>query len=429
MSKVKVEFPGKLTPLFQPHRYKILVGGRGSSKSWSIARALLILGARQPLRILCARELQKSIKDSVHKLLSDQVAEMHLDGHYEILQTAIRGKNGTEFFFESLRHNASQIKSYERINIVWVEEAATVSKSSWDVLIPTIRAEGSEIWVSFNPELEEDETYQRFILNPPSDSVIIKLNWSDNPWFPDVLKSERDDLNARDMDAYLNVWEGQCRQTVEGAIYANELRKAQDDGRITSVPYDPTRPVNTFWDLGWADNTSIWFVQKVGLDYRVIDFYQNRLRDIPHYLQVLQQKPYVYGTDFLPHDARAKRLGMNKSIEETLKGLGRRVDIIPIQSILDGIHSARMIFGACWFDASKCADGLQSLRRYRYDTDPDTGRVSRLPLHDANSHAADAWRYFATAPDVMWHSHIEMQGYDRGNGMEYEYDPYSERVQ
>ena len=163
----KFEFPESLQCLFRPSRYKVLYGGRGGAKSWGIARALLWLGTRNPLRILCAREFQSSIKDSVHRLLSDQVARMGFSDFYRIEQAAIYGLNGTEFGFEGIRHNTNKIKSYEGANIAWVEEAVNVSKTSWEVLIPTIRTENSEIWISFNPELESDETYKRFVINPP----------------------------------------------------------------------------------------------------------------------------------------------------------------------------------------------------------------------------------------------------------------------
>ena len=153
LKTVEAEFPEKLAPLFEPMRYKIAEGGRGGAKSWSIARALVIKGSKKKLLILCAREVQKSIKDSVYRLLVDQINLLGLQARYTITKTSIKGKNGTEFFFEGLRHNPNGIKSYEGIDIVWVEEAATVSKHSWGILIPTIRKDGSEIWFSFNPQL------------------------------------------------------------------------------------------------------------------------------------------------------------------------------------------------------------------------------------------------------------------------------------
>lgn len=232
---IKAEFPEKLECLFQPARYKVLYGGRGGAKSWGAARALLIRGASRPLRVLCAREFQNSIKDSVHKLLADQIEALGLSDVYEVLDKEIRGKNGTEFAFRGLRHNVTAIKSFESADVCWVEEAQTVSKASWDTLIPTIRKPDSEIWITFNPELDTDETYKRFVLNPPPDSIVRKINWSDNPFFPDVLRAEKDHLKEMDPDSYLVTWEGYCRQTLDGAIYAKEIRDATADGRIAKV--------------------------------------------------------------------------------------------------------------------------------------------------------------------------------------------------
>lgn len=390
-----VDFPEKLECLFRPSRYKILYGGRGSGKSWGIARALLILGAQKRLRILCAREFQNSITDSVHKLLSDQIEDMGLSGIYEIQKTTILGKNGTEFIFSGLRHNVDSLKSKEGIDIVWVEEAHMVSGYSWDKLIPTIRQENSEIWVSFNPELETDETYQRFVVNPPVAAIVQKVNWRDNPWFPDVLHQEKDDLRVKNPDAYLNVWEGHCRQTLDGAIYAREMRDAQESGRICRVPYDATKPVSVFADLGWADHTSLLFFQKIGLEYRCLRSEQDRQKPWPHYLTLIQSFGYVIEGIWLPHDARAKQLGTGKSIEELTRASGFPVRIVPNLSVEDGINALRTIFPQIYWDEKLCADGLQALRRYRYEVDPVTNQFSRKPLHDDASHYADAARYFA----------------------------------
>ncbi len=356
---------------------------------------MLIQGASRPLRILCARELQNSIAESVHHLLQDQIGQLGLDGFYEIQNQLITGKNGTEFIFAGLRNNVTRIKSFEGVDVVWVEEAQTVSKSSWETLIPTIRREGSEIWITFNPELETDETYQRFVVKPPEKARVEKVNWDDNPWFPEILRREKDELKERDPDSYRNIWLGECRSSLEGAIYAKELRQAADDGRIMNVPYDALKPVHTFWDLGWADNTSIWFAQAVGQELRLIDYYANSLEPLQHYIQVLQSKGYIYGIDWLPHDAKAKSLSTGKSIEEIMLALGRKVQICANLSLYDGIQAVRSVFGRCYFDETRCAEGLQSLRHYRYDVDPESKQLSGRPLHDIHSHAADAFRYFA----------------------------------
>ena len=396
MATVKAEFPDKLQCLFQPARYKVLYGGRGGAKSWGVARALLILAAGKPLRVLCAREFQVSMKDSVHKLLSDQIENLGLSAFYEITQNAIRGKNGSEFTFVGLRTNTASLKSIEGIDVCWCEEAQTVSRNSWNILIPTIRKEGSEIWITFNPDLETDETYQRFVLHPPADAKVVKVNWSDNPWFPETLRQEKDALKERDVHQYNQVWEGLCRQTVDGAIFAQEMQKAELDGRITQVPYDPPKPVHAVFDLGWSDSTSIWFVQFIGMETRLIRYLEDSQKTMTHYLHQLQTFGYVYDTLWLPHDAENKTLAAGgRSIEEIVRAAGFKTRILPKVPVLDSINAARTAFYNYWFDREHCADGLQCLRHYRYEVDPDTGQFSRTPLHDQYSHGADAFRYIA----------------------------------
>jgi phage terminase large subunit len=392
----RAEFPVKLEGLFKKSRYKVAYGGRGGAKSWGIARALLILGAKSPMRILCAREFMTSMRDSVHKLLCDQIEALGLLGFYEITQASIRAKNGTEFAFVGLKNNIANVKSYEGVDICWVEEAQTVSRLSWNVLIPTIRKEGSEIWVSFNPELETDETYQRFVANPPGDSIQIKINWYDNPWFPDTLKLEKDALKLRDEEAYNQVWEGLCRQTVDGAIFAKEMQQAEKDGRLCRVPYDATKPVHAVFDLGWSDSTAIWFLQFVGMETRLIRYIEDSQKTISYYLATMQTYGYVYDTIWLPHDAENKTLAAaGRSIDDIVRAAGYKTQIMPRVPILDSINAARTIFPNCYFDREHTADGLACLRHYRYEVDPETGQFSRNPLHDHYSHGADAFRYIA----------------------------------
>lgn len=396
-TNVDAQFPGALAELFQPARYKVFYGGRGKGVSWGFARALLIMGLQRPLRVLCARELQKSIKDSVHKLLCDQIRLLHLDSYYEITQTEIRGPGGTLFIFAGIRHNVDAIRSMEGIDICWLEEAHRMTANSWEVIVPTVRKSNSEIWVSFNPELETDETYQRFVINPPKHvtAIIRKMSWRDNPWFPAELQSEMLDLKARDEDKYLHVWEGHCKQTLEGAVYAKELREATAEGRITEVPYDRIRPVDVFADLGRADLTSLLFGQQIGFEQHFIDFYENRGEAIDHYLRVIERRNYTYGTIWLPHDAKAKTLGTKKSIYEIFKEHHDNVKIVPKLSIEDGINAARMMFPTCYFDQKRCADFIDRMRHYAFSV--VNGAYSPVPLHDDNSNAADAFRYAAIA--------------------------------
>ena len=392
----QVQFPAKLECLFNPDsiRYRVLFGGRGGAKSWGIARALLIKAIQNPLRILCAREFQTSIKDSVHKLLSDQITAMGLDTFFEITQAQIRGKNGSEFNFVGLKNNVANVKSYEGVDICWVEEAQTVSRHSWNVLIPTIRKEKSEIWVSFNPELETDETYQRFVANPPINAVVQKINWSDNPWFPETLKEEKDALKSRDIQAYNTVWEGMCRQTIDGAIFAREMQLAEAEQRITKVPYDPVKPVHAVFDLGWADMTAIWFVQFIGMETRLIRYYEVNQTTMTEILAKIQTFGYVIDTLWLPHDAQNKTLAsQGRSIEDIVRSAGYKTRILERVPVVDSINAARTMFRSCYFDRENCHEGLQCLRHYRYEVDPETNQFSRTPLHDHYSHGADAFRY------------------------------------
>ena len=392
---VNAEFPEKLACLFDPPhmRFRVLFGGRGGAKSWGVARALLIKGAQTPIRVLCAREFQTSIKDSVHKLLSDQIEALGLSTFYEITQAQIRGKNGSEFNFVGLKNNVANVKSYEGVDVCWVEEAQTVSRHSWNVLIPTIRKEKSEIWITFNPELETDETYQRFVIHAPDNAIVQKVNWSDNPWFPETLKLEKDALKHRDPAAYNVVWEGLCKQTVDGAIFAREMQMAELEGRIMRVPYDATKPVHAIFDLGWSDATAIWFLQFVGMETRLIRYIEGSQKTISEYLATMQSFGYIYDTLWLPHDAENKTLAANgRSIEEIVRAAGYKTRIIPRTPVADSINAARTIFRSCYFDRENCHEGLQCLRHYRYEVDPETGQFSRNPLHDHYSHGADAFR-------------------------------------
>ena len=330
MVETEAWFPPKLRPLFSPARYKVLYGGRGAAKSWGIARALLLLGCQRPIRVLCTREIQTSITDSVHKLLADQIAELGLGYFYQVKHAGIDAPNGTEFIFAGLRQqDVGKIKSFEGVDYCWVEEAQVVTKKSWDVLTPTIRKPGSEIWVSFNPEHEDDETYKRFVINPPDGAVVIELNWRDNPWFPPELEREKADTLKRDPDGYQNIWEGKCRSIVEGAIFAKEITHARDQNRIGQIPHDPVLPVHTFWDLGVGDATAIWFAQTVASEIRLIDYYEAIGEGLPHYANLLRSKPYNYGKHWAPHDIEVREFGSGRSRIEVARQLGIKFLMVP----------------------------------------------------------------------------------------------------
>jgi phage terminase large subunit len=428
-----LSFPGPLQCLFTPKRFKVLWGGRGAGRSWGCARALLVIAREKPVRVLCVREYQNSIDDSVYKVLKDQIQALGWENFYDIQKTRIIGANGSEFNFEGVRNNVNRIKSYEGIDICWVEEAVKVSKNSWGVLIPTIRKDNSEIWMTFNPELESDYTYQRFVKDPSlspvsarrfsnplggavmlesESSFVCRMTYKDNPWFPRVLLDDMQRDKERDYDHYLNIWEGHCLQILEGVVYAKELRKAAEENRICTVPWDRTIPVDTYWDLGKRDATAIWFVQQVHMQIRVLDYYEATGEDIEHFMDILQNRKYLYGLHVLPFDAEHEKMGMRKTIKEQVAAFyPRKVRTARKIAPVDGRNMVRMLFPNMWFDDDKCEDGLNALRHYRYKVEEEAtagkrGQLSKEPIHDWASHAADALRYMAVT--------IRDPSFDRG---------------
>lgn len=402
MSDQVVRLPKKLQFLFRPARYKVARGGRGSAKSWSFARALLTLGLERPLRILCTREVQKSIKQSVHQLLSDQIAALGWGDVYQVLATEIRGPNGTAFYFAGLSDlTADSIKSFEGVDIVWVEEGQTITNRSWKILIPTIRKEGSEIWVSYNPELETDETHQRFVINPPPDCVSVLVNYTDNPWFPEVLEKERQHAQKTlSKQEYEHIWEGKCLPAVEGAIYFDQVSDAISENRICDVPYEPSLKVHVIFDLGWNDAMSIILVQRHISSLRVIDYMENTHKTLDWYSAELKKKNLNWGTLFLPHDGETKDYKTGKSAEQIMRELGWSVRIVPRDTVENGIKKARMTFHKCYFDKTKSARLVECLKRYRRDVSLKTNEPG-APLHDEFSHGADAFRYLCVSADKM----------------------------
>lgn len=405
MSETVARFPRKLRFLFEPSRYKVARGGRGSGKSWGVARALLIRGARQTSRVLCTREVQKSIQQSVYQLLKDQIEALNLGAFYEVLATEIRGKNGTQFFFGGLSdQTAETLKSFEGVDVVWVEEAQAVSKRSWDILIPTIRKEGSEIWITYNPELDSDETHKRFTLNPPPDCVNVELNYSDNPYFPVVLEAERKHAKATmKPEEYAHIWEGKCKPAVEGAIYFDQMSQA--GSRIGNCPHDPLLKTHAVWDLGFNDSMSIILVQKLSSELRIVHYIEGTQRTLADYSSELKAlklegQPINWGDHFLPHDGYAKRHQTGKTDASVLSGLGWKVRKTPQMDVEGGIKRAREIFGRVYFNKDRTERLVECLKRYRRHINQTTNEPG-APVHDEYSHGADAFRYMALCADDM----------------------------
>lgn len=394
---INISTPVCFQELYTPSRYKIYWGGRGSGKSTAFADALLSLASCQRMRILCTREKQNSIKESVHALLVNRIQAHGLE-EWTVTNTDIRHANGSRFFFMGLWNNIDSVKSIDGVDVCWVEEANTVSDQSWQKLIPTIRKPGSEIWASFNPELKQDAAYQRFVLNPPREAVVKKVSWRDNPWFSQELVREMEHDFRVDEELAKHVWEGELKTYADGAIYASQLRKARDEGRITKVPYEPHAEVHTFWDLGRNDSTAIWFMQEVGREHHFIDYYEASGIDLDHYARVIKSKPYNYGRHYLPHDVVVTELSSNRGSRKDILEHGgvRPIKVVNrIPSINDGIEKTRTAFPKCWFDKDKCERGIDALANYQYRFNEDTNTNSLAPLHNWASNGADAFRQYA----------------------------------
>ena len=395
-----IDLPKKARDILLPKaRFKVLYGGRDSAKSWSIARMLLARGRAKPERILCTREVQKSIAESVHQLLKDQVNSLGMNDFYDVQANYIHGSNGTKISFHGLSgQTATSIKSFEGTTICWVEEAQTISKRSWDLLEPTIRAPGSEIWVSFNPQLDTDETYRRFVLTQQPDSLVQLMNWQDNPWRSKVLDAARERMRIEAPDDYAHIYEGQCRPAVEGAIYYNEVSKLKATGRLCNVPYDPMLKVHVICDLGFNDYMSLILAQRLASEIRIIRYIEDRQRYIPSYHQELSELKYNWGTLYLPHDGKAKHV-TGSSAQEQFEQLGWKVEIVADIGIEQGIRKTREVFPRFYVDRERAGDLVNRLGRYRRRVNSE-GQAS-VPVHDDESHGADGTRYLAIVADQL----------------------------
>jgi phage terminase large subunit len=378
MTTKRIKIPPAFKLLSRPSRYKVLYGGRGSGKSWSCAKVALAKGFAEPMRILCAREIQRSINDSVHKLLSKQIEDMGLGGFYDITREAIRGQNGTEFIFKGLRTNPQEIKSMEGIDLCWVEEAQAVSAESWDILIPTIRKPGSEIWITFNPLDEQDPTYQKFVVSPPEDAQVRKVNYNENPYFPEVLRKEMEWLKKRDYESYLHIWEGEVRKLSNALVFAGRFT-VEDFETPSGVRFyhgadwgfaeDPTTLIRCFVDNGtlfidqeaWGVGVEI---DQTGALFDTID----TARRWPIKADCARPETISY----------MRRQGFNISAAKKWQG-----------SIEDGIEYIKT------YDIvvhPRCRHTIDELNRYSYKVDKQTGDV--LPIIvDKYNHCLDSLRY------------------------------------
>lgn len=407
MTTLKIKVPKKLAPLIPPCRYKGAHGGRGGAKSHFFAEMILVRCMQQQTRAVCIREVQNSIKDSVKQLLTDKIEKHGLTQEFQVMNDEIRGPHGSLVVFKGMQsYNATNIKSLEGFDIAWVEEAQTFSQFSLDLLRPTLRKPGSELWFSWNPRYKTDAVDKFFRgPNPPEDSVCVSINWNDNPWFKDTpLYADMLSDYKADPDKAEHVWGGAYGQA-QGAILARWVNQADREGRINNdVLYDRKgADIIVSCDLGFRDTASWWYWQPVAGGFNVlkydfdhgldVDDWVPRVKDTLLELGAVQDKVKIW----MPHDAKAKTFqSKHTSQEKFQKAFGvANVGIVPQSKKLDQIEAARDVIKTCAFNLKECEHGLDGLRAWEFMYSEDAGVFSREPNHNWASHPSDAFAYGA----------------------------------
>ncbi len=400
----EIELPDKLVPVFEGKaRFRGAKGGRGSAKTRSFAKMSAVVAAKAAAEgregvILCGRQFMNSLADSSFSEIAAAIrSDPWLIEVFEIGETFIRTKcRRVEYLFVGLARNLSSIKSKARILLCWIDEAEDVSEAAWVVLIPTVREEGSEIWLTWNPRLKASATNKRFNGVTDADMKIIELNWRDNPWFPVVLEAERQrDLRDRP-EQYDHIWEGAYASAATGAYYAADLLRAKLENRICRVFKDPLLPIYSHHDIGGkgakADNYVIWITQWVGREIRVLDHYNAQGQPLGAHVQWMRDRGYEKAHIILPHDG-ANDGGPADTWENAWRKAGfSNVRVIPNQgagAAMFRIEQSRRHFGRVIFNEDTTEDGRIMLGLYAPKISEETG-ADRGPNHDY-SHDADAW--------------------------------------
>lgn len=387
-------------PLLSPCRYKGAYGGRGSGKSHFFAEALVEQCLLRPgLRAVCVREVQKSLKESAKKLIEDKIKALGVGRLFQVTQTEIRTPGGGLIIFQGLKdHTAESIKSLEGFDICWVEEGQAITEKSWKMLRPTIREEGSEIWVSWNPRRRIDPIDKFFRQEQRDNAIAVQANWSENPWFPKVLDADRLDDKVKDPDGYDHVWEGDYVTVMAGAYYARLLKAAKAAGRIRPLAYDPMLPLYSYHDIGGAgakaDAYTIWLCQRVGADIHWLDYYETRGQTLAYHANWMRDQGYESAHIILPHDGLNTNNVSGKKFEDHWREAGfNNVRVVPNQgagAAKQRIEAGRRLFPRMHFDETKTEAGRQALGFYheRKDEERDVGLG---PEHDWSSHGADSF--------------------------------------
>lgn len=414
-------------PLLKPSRYKAAWGGRGSGKSHFFAEKLIEDCLAEPgdfgagLRSACIREVQKDLAQSSKLLIETKLQSLGIteaDG-FKVFRDVIETPGDGLMIFKGMNdYTADSIKSLEGFKRSWWEEAQTATAHSLNLLRPTIRASGSELWFSWNPRRNTDPVDVMFRgAEVPTGSVIVKANWRDNPWFTDELEQERLDCLRMQPDQYEHIWDGGYISVVSGAYFAKDLTAARNEGRIGKVAADPLMTLRAFFDIGGtgakADAVAIWIAQFIGREIRVLDYYEAVGQPLATHINWLRASGYEKAGVWLPHDGDTQDKVHDVSYASALRDAGFAVTVIPNQgkgAAMARIEEARRLFPSMWFNEEKCQPGLDALGWYHEKRDEKRG-IGLGPEHDWASHGADAFGLMCVAhqPPMMKQAPLNYQ--------------------
>lgn len=417
MTVAQIKIPAKLVPVFEGEAdVRGAKGGRGSAKTRTFAKMTAVrahmwdMMGREGI-ILCGRQFMNSLADSSLEEIKAAIRdEPWLEAHFEIGETFIRTKSGRiSYSFVGLARNLNSIKSKSRILLAWIEEAEPVTEEAWVKLIPTLREEDSELWVTWNPERKKSATNKRFGANDNDPRVkIVEMNWRDNPWFPEILDRVRLKDQRDRPDQYDHIWEGAYITVAEGAYYARQLIQARANGRMAMLSPDPLMTIYAIWDIGGtgakADATAIWIVQYIGHQVLALDYYEAVGQPLATHVNWLRDNGYEKARCVLPHDGAAHEKVTTTTYQGALIEAGFQCLVIPNQgtgAAMRRVEAARRLFPQMYFDAELCAAGIEAIGWYHEKKDEERG-VGLGPNHDWSSHGADAFGLIAVARPIIF---------------------------
>lgn len=355
------------------------------------------------LRGVCIREVQKDLTQSAKALIEAKIHEFGLGtaSGFRVLNDAIETPGDGVLIFKGMnQYTAESVKSLENFHRAWWEEAHTAGQTSLDLLRPTIRAHGSELWFSWNRRHKRDVVDKLLTGgSPPTRTTVVQANWRDNPWFPPELEQERQDCEANEAEKYDHIWEGDYATVNEGAYFASHLAKAKREDRIGFFPADDLMPVRAFFDIGGtgrkADATAIWIAQFIGAEIRVLDYYEAVRQPLSAHLNWMRSRGYQPDTTtiWLPHDGAQGEKVIDTSYESAVRAAGYEVMVIPNQgtgAALNRVDVARRHFNRIRFNEATTGGGREALGWYHEKID-EQRNIGLGPEHDWSSHGADAF--------------------------------------